>query len=246
MRIIQLPPVISSRGNTPPSSKPNGTTSSPDSNGIDSTSAPNKHFLIINTSRRFTENNNSRKTNNRAQPSSVPTCERLDKRGIRTFVGNSQQVHPGSTEFPTSGENGVTVTSPGGRFKDEADKENTTPRPPEGEGEGEKDGSDVTMSPGHVRNMIALFSSPGGASGDLAGARSRSMSPEWQKGASPIANGNAFNFFIFASKIACDIVPCLGSGICRTRFIRMVTCILWSDTFYSTRWNLLQVGVGGW
>ena len=198
MRIIQLPPVISSRGNTPPSSKPNGTTSSPDSNRVSSSTS--KHFLVINTSRRYTESNNSRKSNNRVVPASVPTCERLDQRGIRTFIGKKQQARPDSGELSPNGHNDVMVTSPGGRFRDEADKENTTPRPPpEGECEDEEDGNNVTMSPGHVRNMIALFSSgsPGGTSSDLGGARSRSISPEWQKEASPVANGKKFNRFLF-------------------------------------------------
>ena len=179
MRIIQLPPVISTRGNTPPSSKPNGTSSSPNSSS--SSSNNNKHFLII-PSRRLTDNNNSRKTN--GQNGSIPTCERLDRRGIRTFVGHAQETKPEETVVSSNCRS--VMTSYGGRFKDsEADKENSTP-----EGDCEEEETNVRMSPGHVRNMIALFSS--GSPNDLD-SRSRSKSPEWEKGASPqpVTNGKS-------------------------------------------------------
>ena len=93
MRIIQLPPVISTRGNRPPSSKPNGTSSSPNDVSSSSSSNNNKHFLII-PPRRYSDNNNSRKAN--GQNGSIPTCERLDRRGIRTFVSTCARSWNGS------------------------------------------------------------------------------------------------------------------------------------------------------
>ena len=185
MRIIQLPPVISTRGNTPPSSKANGTSSSPNNISSSSSSNNNKHFLII-PPRRYSDNNNSRKPN--GQNGSIPTCERLDRRGIRTFVGHAHEAEPEAT--PVSSKRRSVMTSYGGRFKDnEADKENSTP-----EGDCEEDEqTNVRMSPGHVRNMIALFSS--GSPSDLD---SRSRSPEWEKEASPqtVTNGK-ISFHIF-------------------------------------------------
>ena len=191
MRIIQLPPVISTRGNTPPSSKPNGTLSSPNDISSSSSRYNNKHFLII-PPRRYSDNNNSRKPN--GQNGSIPTCERLDRRGIRTFVGHAHEAEPEAT--PVSSKRRSVMTSYGGKFKDnEADKENSTP---EGdcEEEGEDEQTNVRMSPGHVRNMIALFSS--GSPSDLDSSRSRSKSPEWEKEASPqpVTNGK-ISFHIF-------------------------------------------------
>ncbi len=169
MRIIQLPPVISSRGNSPPSSKPGGTAS----NGVGSHQASQatgtKHFLIINnTPRRYntsTSTNNNNNTRKAMSPALQPTCERLDMQGIQTFIG----AHPRDKELPAQ------EPARG----EEAEKENSAP------GDGDEN---ITMGPGHVKNMIALFSRPSDSDLD----RSRSMSPtseERSKSTSPRING---------------------------------------------------------